>query len=130
MRISQVIAAGELSLLPSPSRFFRGVVTLRNAAIPVLDLRQRFNMAVRPDSEAGQLVVVKLPQRQIALAVDEVLEIFSVPGNRIMPPPDLEGPGAECILGVCHYRDCVIMVIDIDRLSVEQTAFSGHQGSP
>ncbi|NVN90534.1 MAG: purine-binding chemotaxis protein CheW [Desulfuromonadales bacterium] len=123
MRINEVVTSKAPSFLPCPTRFFQGVITLRDAEIPVLDMRVRFNMASRPDNEPGELIVVRLPDRLIALAVDKVIEVISVPGNRIMPPPDLEGPGAECILGVCHFQNHAVMVVNIDLLP-------GNDGSP
>ncbi len=116
MRIMEIAVPGAVRPPLSPSRFVTRDAVLRGKTIPVMDLRGRFRIPPRPERNPGELIVVRLRDGALALGVDEVVEIIDVPCERIMPPPDLEGFGAECILGVCRANDDVVMIVDIDLL--------------
>ena len=116
MRIKEVIEPRKQSSLPSPSRFLEGIITLRGEVIPVMDLRQRFGMPPCRDESTSRYIIVRLARMTLALDVDDVLEVITVPAGDIKVPPDVGGIGAECILGVCLAGELVCMLLDIDIL--------------
>lgn len=117
MRISEVVAFRPSSIPSPPSSFIRGIVTLRGAHIPVMDLRSRFRMTPPAEKREGELIVVRLAHGLLALSVDQAGEVLTVPAERIVPAPDLVGFGAECVLGIClPDGDRLLMILDIDRL--------------
>lgn len=118
MRIKEIILPQQLSCLPRASSILEGVINLRGAVIPVMDMRKRFGMPAAPVGKtAGKLLLVSLARQILALAVDNVLEVISVPAKEIKPPLDLsEGIGMEHLLGVCLSDNRVFMILDIDSL--------------
>lgn len=118
MRIREIILPPPVASLPAPTRFLDGVINLRGAVIPVMNLRRRFGMPPAREGASGRLLIVTLPRQLLALAVDDVLEVITVPAGEIMPPPEMEETmGAECILGVCLAGERVFMILDIDALT-------------
>ena len=116
MRIREIILPQKLSPLPVDSHALEGVINLRGSVIPVMDLRRRFGMPAAATAP-GKLLIVALAGQMLALAVDNVLEVISVPAKEIMPPPNaVEAAGIECLLGVCLSSDNVFMILDIDTL--------------
>jgi purine-binding chemotaxis protein CheW len=117
MRIREIILPQKLSSIPGSSHQFEGVINLRGAVIPVMDLRKRFGMAAAPEGSAGKLLIVSLARQTLALAVDNVMEVITVPAREIKPALDsTEGVGMECLLGVCLSDDRVFMILDVDSL--------------
>jgi purine-binding chemotaxis protein CheW len=115
MRIREIILPQKLSALPGASQILEGVISLRGAVIPVMNLRKRFGMPEADDYTSGKLLVVSLVCQTLALAVDNVMEVITVPANAILPPPDMaNGIGMEYLLGVCLSDDDVFMILDID----------------
>jgi purine-binding chemotaxis protein CheW len=119
MRIREIILPQQLSALPRESRFFDGVITLRGTVIPVMNLRRCFGMPDNRDQRGGKLLIVSLQHRQMmALAVDEVLEVITVPSSAIMPPPGvMDGDEMEYVLGICLHDRQLFMILDIDSLA-------------
>jgi purine-binding chemotaxis protein CheW len=117
MRIREIIPSRRLSSLGSPSRYLDGVITLRGAVIPVMNMRKRFGLPPAEDEISAKLILVRLARQVLALSVDEVLEVITVPVADLKPPPETDGFGRECILGVCLDADFVFMILDIDALS-------------
>jgi len=117
MRIREIILPQKLSALPGASQILEGVINLRGSIIPVMNMRKRFGMPVAPDSVKGKLLIVSLAHKALALEVDNVMEVITVPAGEIKPPLDAcDGIGMEHLLGVCLSDDSVYMILDIDSL--------------
>ena len=117
MRIKEIILPQKLSSLPRASHILEGVINLRGAVIPVMDMRKRFGMPIVPEVKTGKLLIVSLARQILALAVDDVMEVITVPVKEIKPPLDTtEGIGMEHLLGVCLSDNRVFMILDIDSL--------------
>ncbi len=117
MRIREIIVPQKLSPLPSPSDLLEGVINLRGTVIPVMNMRKKFRMSDLKDAPAGKLLIVSLVRQSLALVVDDVMEVVSVPVADIKPPIQIaSGVGMEFILGVCLSNSRVFMVLDIDAL--------------
>ena len=123
MRIREIVLPQKLSALPGASQILEGVINLRGVVIPVMSLRKRFAMPEVDASATGKLLIVSLPRQALALAVDNVLEVITVPTDEIKPPPDTaDGVGMEHLLGVCLHDERVFMILDIDSLLGSRTA--------
>ncbi|NVN99606.1 MAG: chemotaxis protein CheW [Geobacteraceae bacterium] len=117
MRIKEIIRPQKLTPLPQAPPFVDGIINLRGAVIPVVDLRKRFNMEARDVSASTRLLIVKLSAQTMGLVVDDVTEVITVPVKDIKPPPALsEGAVINKLLGVCLAGENMVMLLDIDRL--------------
>ena len=117
MRIREILVPQKLSPLPCASEFLEGVINLRGSVIPVLNMRKRLGMPIEDSMSVGKLLIVSLVRQLLALVVDDVLEVISVPVSDIMPPIQISsGVGMEFLLGVCLWENRVFMVLDIDSL--------------
>lgn len=127
MRIREIILPQKLSALPRTSHMLEGVINLRGIVIPVMNMRKRFAMPEADYATTGKLLIVSLARLTLALAVDNVMEVITVPAGEIKPPIDTaDGIGMEHLLGVCLHDDCVYMILDIDSLLVNRSAEPLH----
>ena len=117
MRIKEIIRPQKLTPLPQAPSFIDGIINLRGAVIPVVDLRKRFDMPPRDLTISTRLLIVRLSGQTLGLVVDDVTEVITVPVNDIKPPPALsDGAIVNHLLGVCLSGDNLVMLLDIDRL--------------
>lgn len=118
MRIKEIIQPQKLSSLPRSSQLLEGVINLRGTVIPVMNLRKRFGMPSLAAGKSNKLLIVNLSRQQmLALVVDDVMEVITVPVGEIKPPPDVdEGVGVEYLLGLCLSDERVFMILDVDAL--------------
>lgn len=117
MRIREILVPQDLSPLPCSSDILEGVINLRGSVIPVMNMRKRLGMPVADDAPAGKLLIVTLIGQLLALVVDDVMEVISVPVEDIKPPFQMTaGVGMEFLLGVCLSNARVFMMLDIDSL--------------
>jgi purine-binding chemotaxis protein CheW len=117
MRIREIILPQKLSILPGASQILEGVINLRGNIIPVMNMRKRFGMPDEVLCTTGKLLVVSLARQTLALAVDTVLEVITVPVREIKPALDaVDYVGIEYLLGVCLSGEHVFMILDVDSL--------------
>lgn len=117
MRIKEIILPQKLASLPRESDLLEGVINLRGELIPVMDMRNRFGMPKADERILGRLLIVSLQGQMLALAVDDVQEVITVPVGEIKQAPDItEGIGMEFVLGMCLSHEQMFMILDIDSL--------------
>jgi purine-binding chemotaxis protein CheW len=75
--------------LPRAPKFIDGVINLRGAVIPVIDLRRRFELAAGEAVRSQRILVVALGAQKAGFMVDDVSEIRRVPADAIRPAPEL-----------------------------------------
>ncbi|ACD95836.1 chemotaxis protein CheW [Trichlorobacter lovleyi] len=116
MRIKEIVIPQKLAGFPLQNSSLDGMINLRGQVIPVMNLRARFGMPPRPGGP-GKLMIVSVAGRQVALAVDDLDEVVTVPVRDLTPPPDMiEGVGAEFLVAVCLCNERLYLVLDIDSL--------------
>ncbi|OHB30080.1 MAG: chemotaxis protein CheW [Phenylobacterium sp. RIFCSPHIGHO2_01_FULL_69_31] len=80
--------------LPQAPDFVLGVINLRGAVMPVLDLRARLGLGKTEASGRHVIVVVHHEDRPAGLLVDAVQETMILPMDQLQPPPRYDnGPG-------------------------------------
>ena len=122
LSVRELIGLMEITRMPRVPEFIRGVINLRGKVIPVIDLRLKFGMQATAATEQTVIIVV---QCQVAgrpltmgVLVDLVLEVLSIEGSQIEPPPDLGAATVEgqFIRGVGKAGDRVVFLLDIARV--------------
>jgi purine-binding chemotaxis protein CheW len=116
MRIKEIIRPQKLTAVPKAPVFIEGVINLRGAVLPVVDLRRRFEQPVVHDRKT-RVIIAAVQGSIIGLMVDEVAEVSRYTRQDIQPPPQfLSGGGGEFFLGVCRRGDDLVMVLDLEML--------------
>lgn len=77
--------------IPHAPDYMRGVINLRGAVMPIVDLRARLGLGTTEVSERHVIVVVQSRQATAGLLVDAVQETFIVNSADLQPPPRVQG---------------------------------------
>lgn len=117
MRIKEIIRPQRLTPVPKAPAFIEGVINLRGAVIPVVDLRKRFDQPVRSDNRSERVLICTLAGKVVGLIADEVTEVRRYTRQDVQPAPQfLKGKGSEYFLGVCRKDDELVMLIDLEKI--------------
>jgi len=76
-----------LTPLPNLASHLLGLINLRGAVLPVIDLRRRFALPLAPAGPENRLVVLKGPGYLVALWVDRVEGLVRLPLADFQPAP-------------------------------------------
>lgn len=90
--VREIIQCGPMATVPLMPNFLRGVINLRGAVVPVIDLNARFG---RPAAKVGKKSCIVIfdairsgERTELGLLVDAVSEVIKISADQIEPPPD------------------------------------------
>ena len=129
LSIREIIEYGFVTDVPMTPPFIRGVLNLRGAVVPVVDLAVRFGSPTRENSKRTCIVIVDIEaddgsQQQMGVVVDAVNEVLEIADGDIEPPPEF---GArirnDFIKSMGKIDGKFVVILDLNRvLSVEEVA--------
>ena len=90
--VREIIQFGPMTTVPLMPGFVRGVINLRGAVVPVIDLQARFG---RPAAQVGKKTCIVIfdslrqdERVELGLLVDAVSEVIDIAPTEIEPPPN------------------------------------------
>jgi len=121
LAIKEIIEYHSLTEVPMMPPSVRGVINLRGAVVPVMDLLARFG---RPPSEVTKrtcIVIVEIEagdERQvIGVVVDAVNEVLDIAPADIEPPPSFGARiRSEFIQGMGKVKGRFVILLDVDHV--------------
>ncbi|ANP45677.1 chemotaxis protein CheW [Candidatus Viadribacter manganicus] len=75
--------------LPHSPPFVRGVINLRGAVLPILDLKARLGLGAAAPDARSVIIVVHIGTRLVGLLVDAVSEILATERASVQPTPNV-----------------------------------------
>jgi purine-binding chemotaxis protein CheW len=88
--VQEIVRVPEnLIRVPKAPAFVEGVITLRGAVLPVVDLRQRLGLPRVERSDRQRIMVFLIADVRTGFIVDQVAEVLRVPRSAIEPAPHL-----------------------------------------
>lgn len=89
MMVREIRGWTAATALPRAPRYVRGVINLRGAVLPIIDLATRLGMPGTEPTARNVIIVVQLFHRQVGILVDAVSDILTANDNVIQPLPDV-----------------------------------------
>jgi purine-binding chemotaxis protein CheW len=109
--------------IPQAPSYVLGVLNLRGAIVPVLDLRLRFGLAREDYSATTVTVIITVAGRHFGVVVDGVSDVLDVEGNSIKPVPDMgTAVDTEYLKGLTSVGQRMVLLLDVDKLLQPQDA--------
>ncbi len=120
LEIREIIEVGLMTDVPLAPDFVRGVVNLRGAVLPVVDLASRLGRRQSELTKRSCIVVVDIHsdgKQSIGMLVDEVSEILEIAPDLVQPPPALgEGMNTDIIKGMGRVDDRFIVLLQVEHI--------------
>jgi purine-binding chemotaxis protein CheW len=99
--------------LPHAPPYVLGMINLRGAVLPVLDLSARLGLPPRSPAASSVVVVAELAGRPVGLLVDAVCDIITVEPDRVQAAPDLGEGDSDFVRGVITLDDEIVTLLDL-----------------
>jgi purine-binding chemotaxis protein CheW len=123
MAVREIKAWTGITALPNSPAHIRGVINLRGAIVPVIDLRKRFGQDFTDPTPSHVIVIVAVGDIQNGLLVDGVSDIVTVNRKDIAPIPNMEGEAKNPYFqGLITNQENLVAVIALDQLVAHRLA--------
>lgn len=124
--VREVVRAVQVSALPRAPAIVEGVINYHGTAVPVLDTRARFRLTSVPLHPTQHFIVTQAGPRLVALRVDRVTDLLTVPDAVIGPAAEAV-PGTDYVAGIARLPDGLLVIHDLERfLALEEAAQLDH----
>ena len=132
LRIREILEYRVPTGVPMMPPSVRGVINLRGAVVPVIDLASRFGGKRSEISRRTCIVIIELTEnderQDIGVVVDAVSEVLEIPAAEIEPPPSFGARiRADFIKGMGKVNGKFVILLEVDKvLSVDEIASLSH----
>ena len=127
-KVREVLDLCAITPVPRTPSFMRGVINLRGAVIPVIDLRNKFSMSHTESSIDARIVVMEINmdgnETVAGVLTDAVHDVIEMDHDKIDASPESGTRWRrEFIKGIGKHEENFILLLDMDRV------FSGTEMS-
>jgi purine-binding chemotaxis protein CheW len=121
MAIREIRGWTQATALPQSPDFVRGVINLRGAVLPIVDLAARLGFDSSETTARHVIIVAQIGSQMVGLLVDAVSDILTVTDDLIQPTPDVASDTAKTFVrGLMAVEGRMISLISLDHLLPEQ----------
>ncbi len=106
--------------LPQAPAFVRGVINLRGAVLPIVDLGSRLGLGSADPTARHVIIVAQVGSQVVGLLVDAVSDILTVTEDMIQPTPDVASEMVRnFVRGLLAIDGRMVSFISLDRVLPE-----------
>ncbi|POZ62119.1 chemotaxis protein CheW [Chromobacterium alticapitis] len=136
LRIREILEYMAPTTVPLMPSFIRGVMNLRGAVVPVIDLSLRFAREETAIQRRTCIVIIEMEHAEqcqlLGVLVDAVHEVLAIADSEIEPPPQFGSKiRVDFIEGMAKVEGRFVVLLNVDKvLSLEEMSLLselGHQ---
>ena len=117
LKLNEIIAYQSCTTIPNVPNFIKGVLNLRGIVVPVIDLRERFNMELKDYDQFTVIMILDVSGRIMGLVVDAVSDVLTLNSEEVKPRPHFStGISTQFIYGMGIKDKKFIILLDVDKL--------------
>jgi len=136
LSIKEIIWYANLTEVPMMPACIRGVINLRGAVVPVMDLSNRFGKASTPVIKSTCIVIIEVPTanagetQAMGVVVDSVQAVLEIPVSEIEPAPSFGAKiRPDFIEGIAKVNGKFVILLNVNQvLSMQEISQLGQVG--
>jgi purine-binding chemotaxis protein CheW len=103
--------------LPRAPSYLCGVINLRGAVLPIVDLAARLGFDATDPTQRHVIIVAQIGRQVVGMLVDAVSDILTVSDEIVQPPPDVASEMVRnFVTGLLAIDGRMISLISLDRI--------------
>ncbi|HYE88295.1 MAG TPA: chemotaxis protein CheW [Vicinamibacterales bacterium] len=115
MSVREIRGWTPATVLPRSPGYVRGVINLRGAVLPIVDLAARLDFQAASATSRHVIVVVQIGTQIIGLLVDAVSDILSLGDSQVQPTPSVAAESARAfVYGLVALEGRMINLLRLD----------------
>lgn len=119
-KIQEINRMSDITKVPNAPMYVEGVMNLRGAVLPVVNLRIKIGMPTIEYDSKSRIIIIEIEDMTIGFIVDEVREVLRINKSQLAPPPEISSNmDTDYITAVAKLEDELVILIDPERLFLE-----------
>ena len=120
-QVREVLELDKVTKVPQTPEMMRGVINLRGAVVPVIDMRLKFGMGETEKTVNTCIIIVEISLDEettlIGALADSVQEVIDLNEDQIEPPPKIGTRlNTDLIRGMGKRDGEFIIILDIEKI--------------
>lgn len=138
LRVQEIRGWEEATKLPGVPEYVKGVINIRGAVVPVVDLRQRFKIGQPTYDDSTVVIITRIvdkndphKEKMVGLVVDGVSDVESINLNALQHAPAFnngEMIDDSFLHGIASVGASMVIVVNVDAL-IYQGVFQNIQAA-
>ncbi|MDO9596775.1 MAG: chemotaxis protein CheW [Azoarcus sp.] len=117
LTVQEIRGYDPVTRIVSAPPFIKGVVNLRGAIVPIVDMRIKLNLDTVEYNAFTVVIILAIKGRLVGIVVDSVSDVIALAPEQIRPAPDLGSAiDLRYITGLATLDDRMVILLDIARL--------------
>ena len=117
LKVQEIRGYDTVTRIANSPDFIKGVINLRGAIVPIVDMRIKFRLGNVLYNEFTVVIVLNIAGRIIGMVVDGVSDVITLTPEQIRPAPELgTALDTQYITGLGTVDERMIILVDIERL--------------
>ena len=124
LKVQEIREVDAVTRVPHVASFVRGVINLRGAIVPIVDLGLMLGFAEPIGLAEASAIVLNVDRRMVGLVVSSVSDVIALADDEIVPAPELAGRSVgAAIEGIGTRSDAKagesgdhVLLLDVDYL--------------
>jgi purine-binding chemotaxis protein CheW len=120
-KVREVLEFDSITKVPQTPDMMKGVINLRGAVVPVIDMRIKFGMSETEKTVNTVIIIIEIEldgtSTMIGALVDSVQEVIDLDSKHIEPPPKIGTKlNTEYIKGMGKQDNQFLIILDIEKV--------------
>lgn len=128
LRVQEIRGWEKPSGLPNMPSYVKGVINMRGLVVPIVDLRERFNVGVASYDESTVVIITRMEagnnpterdeELVIGMVVDSVSDVYDVDLHSLQSAPsfNMQQVSQDFIQGLATLGDKMVIILDVSKL--------------
>lgn len=121
LSVREIIRLIQVTPIPRAPDYIRGIINLRGKIIPIVDLRTKFNLERKEDSDESCIIVVDVGESETGFVVDKVASVVAFEEGSIEDSPTFTSKDrTDYIRGIGKRESEVFLLLNIEKIMGDQ----------
>ena len=117
LAVREIRGWSRVTRIPQTPAYLLGVLNLRGAIVPIMDLRLRFGLERESYGGDTVMIIVAIAERLFGIVVDAVSDVVDIEQAAIKPVPDMGTVvDTRYLKGLATHVERMVMLLDVEKL--------------
>lgn len=117
LKVQEIRGYDAVTTLANMPAFIKGVINLRGAIVPIIDMRLKFKLGQAEYNQFTVVIILNIGKRVVGIVVDGVSDVLTLNPDQIRPAPEFGNTlNTEYLSGLGAIDERMIILMDIEKL--------------